>query len=518
MTTANEDADEREYRQRLQRALGQDLELRDLIGRGGFGAVYSAWDRKLERDVAVKALRHDLFPTRLVLERFQREARAVAKLRHANILPVYAVGEGDGLAYMIMPVIRGSNLRTLLDGKRAVDTESTVRIIVEVARALEAAHRLGIIHRDVKPENVLLEGDERHALLSDFGIAKSADGDGSLTGSGVILGSPHYMSPEQASAEKTLDGRSDVYSMGVIAYEMLAGRRPFEATSLQQLLVQQFTTEPAPLAQLAPSAPRALGDAVMRALARDPAQRWQSAGEFAAAVTAAGAPATVVTGPASSWFARRGLLVGFLYWLGIWSAIIAMPLSGAAAAAGNQGMEDAISLLRTPIQILVPLALLFLVGEFFAIVFQSRRSGVAWPEIHRRLWLQPGWWQPWYPRALRSADSVWDRMPLSMKALRTVLWLSLAANILAAPYYFAIPRLAGLAAGAALPLPLPVRIVIGISSWMTLPIAIGFALVVLGVAIESARHRMSPVSVLRHLFTWRAAGWDNPAGRRLLTS
>jgi eukaryotic-like serine/threonine-protein kinase len=134
------DPNELEYRERLQRALGPDYTLGELIGRGGFGSVYKAVDRKLDREVAVKALRHDLFPTPLVLERFEREAKAVAKLRHANILPVYAVGAGEGVAYMIMPVIHGSNLQALTSGGKRVDPATTVRIISEVARALEAAH------------------------------------------------------------------------------------------------------------------------------------------------------------------------------------------------------------------------------------------------------------------------------------------------------------------------------------------------------------------------------------------
>src|ERR1043166_8071706 len=275
--------DEVEYRERLQRTLGLDFTLGELIGRGGFGSVYAATDRTLDRDVAVKALRYDLFPTPLVLERFEREAKAVAKLRHANILPVYAVGAGEGLAYMIMPVIRGSSLRELMTKEVRIDPATTVRIISEVARALDAAHDLGVVHRDVKPENILLEGNDQHALLSDFGIAKSANDDVALTASGMFVGSPLYMSPEQAAAERTIDGRSDIYSLGAVAYEMLAGRRPYDGISIQQILVQQATTAPKPLGEAAPEVPAALAEVIMRALERDPALRWASAGEFAAA-------------------------------------------------------------------------------------------------------------------------------------------------------------------------------------------------------------------------------------------
>jgi serine/threonine protein kinase len=222
------DVHEVEYRERLQGALGADYELRDLIGRGGFGAVYAAWDPKLEREVAVKALRHDLFPTRLVLERFQREAKSVAKLRHPHILPVYSVGDGDGLAFMVMPYIKGESLAARLK-RGPVGVDEAMRITIEIARALDAAHRVGIIHRDVKPENILLDGDEPIALLADFGVAKVAEGDGSITGT-----------------------------------EMLAGRRPYEADSYQQLIVLQFTSEPPPLREAAPGVPQPIADVVMR--------------------------------------------------------------------------------------------------------------------------------------------------------------------------------------------------------------------------------------------------------------
>ena len=145
------DPDEADYRQRLQRALGPDFKLGERIGQGGFGSVYAARDLRLDREVAVKALRQDLFPTRAVLERFQLEARAVAKLRHPNILPVYAVGEGEGIAFMIMPLIRGESLATALEREGTLPPAEAVRIATGLARGLDAAHRLGIVHRDVKP-------------------------------------------------------------------------------------------------------------------------------------------------------------------------------------------------------------------------------------------------------------------------------------------------------------------------------------------------------------------------------
>ena len=219
-----------QYRDRLQVALGEGYELRGVIGQGGFGTVYAAWDVGLEREVAIKVLRSDLYRTPDLIARFKREARAVAQLRHPNIVPVYSVGEAGGLTYFVMPLIKGSSLRDILESEGQLPIGESQRIVTEAAKALEAAHRAGIVHRDVKPENILLEGEDRHVQLMDFGIAKVAASDEvGLTGTGLIVGTPQYMSPEQASGERELDIRSDIYSLGVVAYRLLGGKLPFEA-------------------------------------------------------------------------------------------------------------------------------------------------------------------------------------------------------------------------------------------------------------------------------------------------
>ena len=223
-----------EYRARLQHALGEDYELRDVIGRGGFGTVYAAWDVKLEREVAVKAIRHDLFATPALLARFEREAKVVAKLRHPNILPIYTVGQGEGIAFMVMPKVDGESLRDVLNRDDTLPVAEAIRILLGAADALGAAHEAGVIHRDVKPENIMLEGRNRRVLLMDFGIAKPADGSPmQLTATGVVVGTPHYMSPEQATGERNVDHRSDVFSLGVVGYQMLTGRRPFDGEECQ---------------------------------------------------------------------------------------------------------------------------------------------------------------------------------------------------------------------------------------------------------------------------------------------
>lgn len=295
-----------DYAARLQRAVGAGYELRELIGRGGFGVVYRAWDRRLERDVAIKALRHDLFHTAEVLQRFQREARSVAKLRHANILPVYTVGDGEGIAFMVMPLIRGVSLKEYMATHGRLPRNEAIRISVNVAGALEQAHQVGIIHRDIKPENILLEGDDRHVLLADFGIAKSIQSAGEATASGVIVGSPPYMSPEQAGGERELDARTDVYSLGTLLYEMLSGQRPYPAVGFQQLVAQHVTSEPTELRQLMPELPSSVASVVMKAIAKRPENRWPNAASLATALEEAERDGSVGAGAGSRrWLSRR---------------------------------------------------------------------------------------------------------------------------------------------------------------------------------------------------------------------
>lgn len=502
------DAHEAEYRGRLQAALGPDFELRELIGRGGFGAVYSAWDRKLERDVAVKALRHDLFPTPVVLERFQREAKSLAQLRHAHVLPVYEVGVGDGLAFMVMPFIKGDTLGALLRRGETIPAADAVRFTVEIARALDAAHRAGIVHRDVKPDNILIEGPDRHAVLSDFGIAKA--GASELTGSGVAIGSPQYMSPEQAAAERDVDGRSDIYSLGAVAYEMLAGRRPYEANSLQRLLILQFTTEPTPLSTLARGTSASTVDAIMRALARDPAARWRTAGEFARALTSS-APAPVPV-DGDSWFARRAPLLALLNLFGSYIAIVFLVVAGAGASAAS-GFANAIALLRSPFLAFVQIVLALSLIELLVTVWRARptRPNDSWLPALRAAFGQPRWWQAWYPAELRSPDNAWESMPSSVKALRTLLWIELVSLPLAIPLIFFVPELQRAAAGAGLALPLPARIVIALSAFMQKgPGYAAYAGVILGVAWLAISKHVRVTDVLRLLLTWRREAWEAP--------
>ena len=267
----------------IQDALGPDYVVGRRIGSGGFAEVWAATDKKLQRKVAVKVLHPELVASRALIERFQREAQAVAKLRHPGVIPIYAVGEHDDLVFYVMPLVEGESLRERLSREGALPADEVRRILRETAAALAVAHEAGIIHRDIKPENLMLEGKARRVLVMDFGIAKSTvSTQTGLTGTGMIIGTPAYMSPEQATGSKEIDARSDVYSLGVVGYELLTGRPPFKADSIPELLVQRLTT-PAPSVQtLRPDTPEDLATAVNRSLMREPGERWKDAAELSA--------------------------------------------------------------------------------------------------------------------------------------------------------------------------------------------------------------------------------------------
>jgi len=284
-----------EFSGRLARALGDGYELRDRLGQGGFAVVYAAFDRQLKRDVAVKVLRDELRDVPAVRERFRREAEAVARLRHPHVIPIYAVGERDGIAFFIMPLVDGESLRARLDRERRLPIPEGRRILRECATGLAAAHRAGLVHRDIKPDNIMLDGPEARVLLMDFGIAKAAEAadvsGATLTQTGVIVGTPQYMSPEQASGDRAIDHRSDLYSLGVVAYQMLAGEVPFTGTTVASVLVKHIAEDAPSVMRARPDCPSDLAAAVARLLEKDPARRWASADDLLRALQEDAGPA-----------------------------------------------------------------------------------------------------------------------------------------------------------------------------------------------------------------------------------
>ena len=271
---------------RLQRALGDHYELGELIGRGGFAEVYRIQDRWLKRELALKVLRPELTFAENLLNRFRREAETVAALRHPSIVPIYDIGEAEGLLYIIMPMITGESLKALLQREGPRPARETSRILLEAADALGAAHEAGVIHRDIKPENIMLEGKGRRVQLMDFGISKAIDsGEGSgLTSTGILVGTPHYMSPEQAAGDSSLDHRSDQYSLAVVGYQMLTGELPFDGESTRAILFQQMVGNAKSLRDMVPDIPANVAFAVERAMSKEPGDRYADMEAFAEAI------------------------------------------------------------------------------------------------------------------------------------------------------------------------------------------------------------------------------------------
>jgi len=317
---------------RIQAALAKRYAIQRELGHGGMAVVFYAEDRKHHRPVAVKVLRPELGAV-IGSERFLREIEIAAQLTHPHILPLYDSGAAVGLLYYVMPYVEGESLRDRLEREKQLPLDDALQIAREVADALSFAHSYGVVHRDVKPENILLEAG--HAVVSDFGIAHAITAAGArrITQTGVALGTPAYMSPEQAAAETELDGRSDVYSLGCVLYEMLAGQPPFTGPTLESVVHQHLTADPPPVSSLRPTVPAEVRGAVARALAKTPADRFTTAAAFAEALTARGA---VPSGPGRARGRRLGAkgaiaALAFLTLGGVWALWVRLRGSDSAA-------------------------------------------------------------------------------------------------------------------------------------------------------------------------------------------
>ena len=256
----------------LQAALAGEYSIARELGRGGMGIVYLARDVQLDRDVAIKILPPQL-ATAATRERFLREARTAAGLSHPHIVPIHRVGEADGFVFFVMSYIEGETLGERLRNRGPLPPADLTRIMREVAWALAYAHGRGIVHRDVKPDNILLEAGTGRAMVTDFGIAHAGHDSGPVKVPGKVAGTAHYMSPEQATGDP-VDGRSDIYSLGVVGYVALSGRLPFEADNLPALILKQATQAPGSVMQAAPGLPPSLGNAIDRCLEREPDDRF----------------------------------------------------------------------------------------------------------------------------------------------------------------------------------------------------------------------------------------------------
>lgn len=406
----------------LMSALGAQYDILRLIGRGGMGAVYLGRERLLDRLVAIKMLPLESADMAEARERFLREARTAAKLSHPNVVPLHSFGEVGKTLFYIMGYIEGESLEQRLRRDGRLSFDETRRILVDLASALEHAHAQSIVHRDIKPDNVLIESGTGRAVLTDFGIARQQSAQ-MLTQTGMVVGTPHYMSPEQASGEKALDGRSDLYSLGVIGYRMLTGRLPFEGDSLRELMVAHVSREALPLTALVQDVPHHIDAAITRCLLKDPVMRWQNAGLLRDALGSSDVEFTLPDDLRKFPASGSGILIG-----GYFLALIT-----ASAYYLTHDRTWAIALVGS------------IVGMGLSIVsplWRGRRHGLtARRLLHMAFW-PPKWWKVWWPRSLRRPGDIWNRLPADIRRVRAI---TSAAALLGAALFLPALVLARLA-------------------------------------------------------------------------
>ena len=470
----------------LATALGQQYEVIRPLGHGGMGAVYLARERALERFVAIKVLRPDLAAAPDSRERFRREARVVAQLSHAGILPLHTFGEVNGIWYFVMGYVRGVSLaeRLRIDGR--LPSGEAHRILGELTDALECAHRHGVIHRDIKPANILLDDESGRAMLADFGISKVDGAGDSLTVTGAIVGTPHYMSPEQSIGAPTVDERSDIYSLGAVAYTMLSGREPFADTPLEELTLRRLSHDPVPLRLVVPSVPPDLAAIVMRSLAREPAGRWPSARSLRDALSRASGDSLAMLPESLRDLPTFGPYA--LLWAALWIAL--------AVRSGRNASDRVLLLL---IAVVVPFG-------FLLHIWNIRRSGLALNGIGRVAFWPPEWWGMWWPRAFRRPTDLWRRLPWVARAVRAALSV----------FLFALPTMILMrdelesAVGEGGPL-----------EWFGMvesALVVGAAAVTIGALIWAYGRGLSWSETVRVLFgaTAPSSGWASPTMVRML--
>ena len=315
----------------LQQTLGDAFRVDRELGGGGMSRVFVAHDVALDRDVVIKVLSAETTEG-VSADRFRREIQLIARLQHPHVVSILSAGSAGGSLYYVMPFVTGETLRSRIAREGELPVPSVVRILLEVLDALEFAHEHGVVHRDIKPENILLSS--RHAVVADFGIAKALTESGTLTSAGFALGTPTYMAPEQATADPSTDHRADLYSVGVLGYELLTGVPPF-AGNPQQVITAHLTTPPAPIRERRADVPDALAEVIMRALAKDPNDRPQSAREMSAAIQAVATPQSTMARSARSVSPMRKLRVPII------AAGAALVVAAAVYVAKARGTSEA---------------------------------------------------------------------------------------------------------------------------------------------------------------------------------
>jgi hypothetical protein len=390
-------------RDALEKAIGFQYRIERLLGRGGMGAVYLAHELALDRDVAIKVLPPERAGSREVRERFRREARTAARLSHPNIVPLYTFGEVAGLVYFVMGYVAGESLAARLQTRGPVTADEARVLLATICDALDYAHRQGVVHRDIKPDNILIDAASGTPLLTDFGIAKAPAAETQLTSVGQLMGTPDYMSPEQASGRSEIGPRSDLYSLGVLAYELVSGRRPFGGATTVETLMQRLTQEPRPLRVSAPDVDAELVATINRCLHRDPAQRWPDARSLRDALMPAeddGSDDSPRFIPLRIGAAMVPLILVFVGYVAVFRRLTHQPLT----LAGALGMLAGAT---APFMMLVVVATTLL-----------KREGLDVGTIARKALQQPRWWRGWYPRSLRRRGDVFDRLPPQVRRFR----------------------------------------------------------------------------------------------------
>lgn len=364
----------------LQAALAGEYSLEREIGRGGMGVVYLAREVQLDRDVAIKVLPTHLARTAEARERFVREARTAAGLSHPHIVPIHRVGEARGFVFFVMSYVEGETLGERLRSRGPLPPADATRVLREVAWALAYAHGRGIVHRDVKPDNILLEAGTGRALVTDFGIAHGGADAGPATDPGKVMGTAHFMSPEQA-AGALVDGRSDIYALGVVGYLAVSGRLPFESKNLPALLVSQATQEPPSVMRAAPGLPPALGAAIDRCLARDPGGRFADGETLAEALAPAPDARPALPPSLRAWLsARNPLLVPYLAWSGMFSFMTLMNVLAVLQTSRAGGLRDIALLAALAVAPLLPV-----VGFHVNQAFRQFRAGHTLADLRAAL-------------------------------------------------------------------------------------------------------------------------------------
>jgi tRNA A-37 threonylcarbamoyl transferase component Bud32 len=466
----------------LEGAIGAQYEIIRALGHGGMGMVYLARERALERFVAIKVLRPELAEARQGPERFRREARIAAQLAHPGIVPLHTFGEVAGLWYFVMGYVRGDTLAERLRLGGRLPVAEARRILAELADALDSAHAQGVIHRDIKPANILLDASTGRAVLADFGVAKMQGSGDSLTATGMVVGTPSFMSPEALTGED-VDARSDLYSLGAVGYTMLTGREPFAASG-DAMPARTANGTPLPLYSVAPHVPDDIARVVMRCLSREPALRFPNARALREALalmddeTATGLPVSVRDLPAFGPYA--------VLWAGAWLTVAGSPFR----SAGDRALLSLIALV-------VPFGLVLhgwnVVGR-----------GLSLSQVARVAFWPPDWWGMWWPRTLRRPSDLWSRLPLPARAVRA----ALSAFLVALPALILTRRWVEAVTGAG----------VGWFGAAESVLVTGALLSIIAALAWARRRGLTFPQAARLMFgaTTASEAWNTPAARRLL--